>query len=148
MCDNIKQVADNPDAINATKRDMEKDSEEITQKFSKEYSAQKSSSPLLFLGVEDFENIEDNKQKNVFRSNVYEITNELAEMLISKNAKYGNSALEPKRIFSKASPVEQILVRLDDKLSRLANDAENEDEDIVADLLGYLVLLKIAKNKV
>jgi len=82
-----------------------------------------------------------------FKEEVYEITNALAEMLISKNVKYGSSALEPKRIFSKASPVEQILVRLDDKLSRMANDNANEDEDILEDLLGYIVLLKIAKGK-
>lgn len=39
-------------------------------------------------------------------------------MLLAKNAAYGNSALEPVRIFSKADPTEQIRVRIDDKLSR------------------------------
>ena len=67
-------------------------------------------------------------------------------MLIDKNKKYGNSALEPKRIFSKASTVEQILVRIDDKLSRVANQSDLEDEDVLSDLLGYIVLLKIAKK--
>jgi hypothetical protein len=43
----------------------------------------------------------------------------LCAMLLEKNAKYGNSALEPIRCFSRADPVEQIRVRLDDKLSRL-----------------------------
>ena len=85
------------------------------------------------------------KKTGDFKSEVYEITNALAEMLISKNIKYGNSALEPKRIFSKASPVEQILVRIDDKLSRMSN--QDEDEDVIEDLLGYLVLLKIAKKE-
>jgi len=66
-------------------------------------------------------------------------------MLISKNKKYGNSALEPKRIFSKASAEEQLLVRIDDKLSRMSN--QDEDEDVIEDLLGYLVLLKIARSK-
>ena len=82
-----------------------------------------------------------------FKEKVYEITNGLAEMLIDKNKKYGNSALEPKRIFSKASAVEQILVRIDDKLSRVANQSDLEDEDVLSDLLGYIVLLKIAKGK-
>jgi len=63
-------------------------------------------------------------------------------MLLTKNKKYGNSALDPVRIFSKASPKEQILVRLDDKLSRLANQQPNED--VVFDLMGYLVLLRIS----
>ena len=83
---------------------------------------------------------------NDFKEKVYEITNGLAEMLISKNIKYGNSALEPKRIFSNASPVEQILVRIDDKLSRMSNQDGTDDEDVIEDLLGYLVLLKIAKK--
>ena len=67
-------------------------------------------------------------------------------MLMDKNAKYGNSALEPVRIFSKANPVEQILVRIDDKLSRLRSAKSNEDEDVLLDLIGYLILLRVAKN--
>ena len=82
-----------------------------------------------------------------FAKQTYKITDALAEMLVEKNDKYGNSALEPKRIFSKSSAVEQILVRIDDKLSRMANQSDLEDEDVVEDLLGYLVLLKIAKSK-
>ncbi len=79
-----------------------------------------------------------------FKKQVHTITDSLANLLISKNKKYGNSALKPVRIFSKASTIEQILVRLDDKLSRLYNQDISEDEDVLEDLLGYLVLLKIA----
>lgn len=83
-----------------------------------------------------------------FKKQVYRETNELAEMLISKNKKYGNSALMPKRIFSKADVLEQIKVRIDDKLSRMSNQNEDEDEDVVGDLLGYLILLRIAKKAI
>lgn len=41
----------------------------------------------------------------------------IGEMLEEKNRMYGNSALEPLRIFSKAPPDEQLNVRIDDKLS-------------------------------
>ncbi len=71
---------------------------------------------------------------------------EIKDMLLAKNRAYGNSALEPLRIFSRASSVEQLLVRIDDKLSRIRNigiDA-SEGEDTVADLIGYLHLLRIA----
>lgn len=68
-------------------------------------------------------------------------------MLLAKNAAYGNSALEPVRVFSKASPVEQILVRLDDKLSRLAR-GRAAGEDVVQDLIGYLILLRVAEKAV
>lgn len=67
-------------------------------------------------------------------------------MLLKKNAAYGDSALAPVRLFSKASPVEQILVRLDDKLSRLARGSA-AGEDVVLDLIGYLVLLRIAQRR-
>ena len=66
----------------------------------------------------------------------------LAELLVDKNRKYGNSALEPVRIFSKANASEQIKVRIDDKLSRLARGTGVNDEDVVQDLLGYLILLR------
>lgn len=70
----------------------------------------------------------------------------LKEMLLDKNRKYGNSALVPIRIFSKASPVEQILVRLDDKLSRLRAAQGDDAEDVLGDLLGYLILLRVARR--
>lgn len=68
---------------------------------------------------------------------------ELCEMLLEKNRKYGNSALDPCRVFSTASTVEQLKVRIDDKLSRIRNRAGDEDEDALMDLAGYLILLMI-----
>ncbi len=73
------------------------------------------------------------------------IVDEIKELLLSKNRKYGDSALSPVRVFSKSDPLEQIRVRLDDKLSRLRNQAADEDEDVISDLIGYLVLYKIAQ---
>lgn len=70
----------------------------------------------------------------------------LRQVLIEKNRKYGNSALVPVRIFSKAAPVEQLRVRIDDKLSRLVQGSLDEDEDVELDLLGYLILLRIARQ--
>lgn len=70
----------------------------------------------------------------------------LRDMLLSKNAKYGNSALEPVRVFSKADSIEQIRVRIDDKLSRIMRGSGIEDEDVELDLIGYLVLLRIARQ--
>ncbi len=71
---------------------------------------------------------------------------EIKEMLLEKNRKYGNSALEPIRIFSKADSIEQIKVRIDDKLNRLLSGQMDEDEDVYLDLIGYLILLMIAKE--
>jgi hypothetical protein len=69
---------------------------------------------------------------------------EIRELLITKNLKYGNSALEPLGVFSKLSAKEGLLVRIDDKLKRIKNGRlEKDDEDVINDLIGYLVLLKI-----
>ena len=70
---------------------------------------------------------------------------DLRKFLIAKNRAYGNSALEPVRVFSKADPVEQIRVRIDDKLSRLLRGADC-GEDTEMDLLGYLTLLQVARR--
>lgn len=77
------------------------------------------------------------------------VCNEVKELLIEKNKKYGDSALNPSRIFSKANAVEQILVRIDDKLNRIQKGAGllANDEDVIMDLMGYLVLLKIALKR-
>ena len=64
--------------------------------------------------------------------------------LVEKNLKYGNSALEPVRIFSGADTVEQLLVRIDDKLSRMQRGSEFAGDDTTLDLIGYLILLRIA----
>jgi hypothetical protein len=69
----------------------------------------------------------------------------LANMLVAKNRAYGNSALDPLRVFSKAAREEQIRVRIDDKLSRLAR-GQAAGEDVELDLMGYFVLLRVARK--
>jgi hypothetical protein len=69
----------------------------------------------------------------------------LCELLLDKNRAYGNSALDPVRVFSRASMVEQLLVRIDDKLSRLSR-GHAAGEDVEQDLLGYLILLRVARR--
>ena len=50
-------------------------------------------------------------------------------------------------MFSSAEPTEQILVRMDDKLSRLKSRQADEDEDVMTDLLGYMILYKVAQHQ-
>jgi hypothetical protein len=83
-------------------------------------------------------------EHNFFAVQVGIALDEIRDMLISKNLKYGNSALEPLGVFSQLSAKEGLLVRIDDKLKRIKNGSlEKDDEDVVNDLIGYLVLLKI-----
>jgi hypothetical protein len=72
---------------------------------------------------------------------------DIKKMLLDKNSDYGNAALEPLRIHSKADPIEQIKVRLDDKLSRMINEGpKNFKEDTLKDYIGYLIFLLIAQR--
>ena len=83
------------------------------------------------------------------QADIQRICDSIKELLLQKNAKYGDSALEPVRCMSKSSAVEQILVRIDDKLSRISRGAGliGDDEDVITDLIGYFVLLKIALER-
>lgn len=71
----------------------------------------------------------------------------IREILLSKNRKYGDSALDPVRIFSRSDPDEQLRVRIDDKLSRIRSAQSDEDEDVDLDLIGYLILKRIARKR-
>ncbi len=83
--------------------------------------------------------------KNFFAVQVTQALDEIRDLLIAKNQKYGNSALEPLGVFSQLSAKEGLLVRIDDKLKRIKNGSlQKDDEDVVNDLIGYLILLKIS----
>ncbi len=75
------------------------------------------------------------------------VCSEIEKMLVDKNLAYGDSALDPVRIFSKATDIEQLLVRIDDKLSRFARGTDYPGDNDIDDLVGYLILLKIAKER-
>jgi hypothetical protein len=79
---------------------------------------------------------------------IAKICDDIRDLLLKKNRAYGNSALEPIRVFSKANSCEQILVRIDDKLNRIKQGANilSDDEDVLQDLIGYLILLKVWKE--
>lgn len=90
--------------------------------------------------LEDIENYTDTQKK------IKEICDEIAKLLIDKNKKYGNSALEPKNIFYKGNAENSILIRLDDKIGRIINSNDGIRTNDIVDIIGYLVLLLISKN--
>lgn len=66
-----------------------------------------------------------------------DIFDSLKSLLEYKNKQYGNSALQPMKVFSGKCKVGH---RIDDKLARVANSKELRTNDVV-DILGYLVLV-------
>ena len=68
----------------------------------------------------------------------------LACLLINKNVRYGNSALEPVSVFARGiTPEQRIAVRMDDKINRIVQGQGTQGgdgEDPRVDLAGYLLL--------
>ncbi len=70
---------------------------------------------------------------------------EVVDLLIEKNQSYGDSALNPAGIFASGNAVDNLCSRIDDKLMRINTQGFRcYGEDNVKDLIGYLILLKIA----
>jgi len=72
---------------------------------------------------------------------------EVRDLLIEKNAKYGNSALEPLGVFGSDDVEAGLGERIDDKLKRIQRGAADDDEDPLFDLIGYLILLLIHRDR-
>ena len=69
----------------------------------------------------------------------------ISDLLKEKNKAYGDTALNPTNVFSKLNATEAICARIDDKLARIGNKGINDEtEDTVDDLIGYLLLLKMS----
>ena len=71
---------------------------------------------------------------------------EIKRLLLEKNIAYGNSALSPISIFAKAGAQEGIANRIDDKLNRIKNNQTYVGDNDLDDLIGYLILYKIANQ--
>jgi hypothetical protein len=86
------------------------------------------------------------RDDNPEQRTIAEIGVEVVALLLRKNLRYGSSATNPIRVFSKLEPEAGIRVRLDDKLSRIRAGAADDDEDPILDTLGYLILLLVAQR--
>jgi len=76
---------------------------------------------------------------------IKEVGQEVIDLLIEKNESYGDSALKPAGIFATGNAVDNLSSRIDDKLMRIKSQGfRGYGEDNVKDLIGYLILLKIA----
>jgi hypothetical protein len=87
----------------------------------------------------------DNKDTKDY---IVEVGQEITNLLLEKNKAYGDTASKPPNIFSKLSPKEGILARIDDKLSRIKTVGLNDKtEDTLLDIIGYLILYRVQIKK-
>lgn len=101
--------------------------------------------------VNDHYSVPKLKDLTITQELIVEECDAVKDLLIQKNRDYGDSALQPNGVFSDADPVEGIRLRIDDKLKRIKNmrDRSMHDttEDTVQDLIGYLILLRVAERQ-
>ena len=73
---------------------------------------------------------------------IINIIDSMKDLLLYKNLKYGDSALSPNNIFYKGDSTNSILIRLDDKIGRIKNNADLTPRiNDVCDIIGYCILL-------
>lgn len=79
---------------------------------------------------------------------IVEVADGVRDLLLEKNEAYGDSALNPANIFSQGNAVDSLCARIDDKLMRIkSRGITDETEDTIQDLIGYLILLKVALSR-
>ncbi|MDR0676501.1 MAG: hypothetical protein LBF97_05630 [Elusimicrobiota bacterium] len=101
---------------------------------------------IVDMALNDLETseIEDEDEDQI---KIIKICDAMKELLLEKNKRYGSSALKPNHIFFKGDSTDSILIRLDDKISRIQNNKENKPRfNDVADIIGYCVLLLISMD--
>ena len=76
---------------------------------------------------------------------IVDVLDGMKDLLLYKNSKYGDSAINPKKIFYKGDSTNSILIRLDDKIGRvMSNPDEKPRVNDVCDIIGYCTLLLIS----
>lgn len=95
-----------------------------------------------------------NAAVNAINRDQYDIANmglNVVAMLLEKNAAYGSSVFNPISVFARGmDPLDQIHVRMDDKLARLKMGHEISDEsstDTIRDLAGYCIIELVARER-
>lgn len=93
----------------------------------------------------------ENEPLSESQKKIVEICDSMKDLLLYKNRKYGDSALNPNNVFYKGDSTNSIKIRLDDKIGRIKNCEETRIND-VCDIIGYSVLLlvsmEVSKNEI
>ena len=90
-------------------------------------------------GIDWTEKATDTQQK------IVDVLDGMKQLLLYKNKKYGDSAINPKKVFYKGDATNSILIRLDDKIGRVMSNTEDKPRvNDVADIIGYCTLLLVS----
>lgn len=109
---------------------------------------------IRFKNATSFQNFESYKRDGIFelikeesntQDKIQTLFENFKDFLQEKNKRYGDSVINPVKVFSKVEPTNKACIRLDEKLQRIINSEELRKND-VCDTFGYLALLMIDKG--
>lgn len=81
------------------------------------------------------------------QAKLIDVLDGMKNLLLYKNRKYGDSAINPKKVFYKGDSTNSILIRLDDKIGRVMSNPDDKPRvNDVADIIGYCTLLLVSMN--
>jgi hypothetical protein len=95
---------------------------------------------------QDEDDINVPKYTSEAQKKIFDTCMALAEFLVEKNKRYGNSALDPIRVFSKLDSEQGMLIRIDDKITRIYNNCDSPRKNDFVDMLGYIILLCVYRG--
>ena len=79
------------------------------------------------------------------QAKLVDVLDGMKNLLLYKNRKYGDSAINPKKVFYKGDSTNSILIRLDDKIGRVMSNPDDKPRvNDVADIIGYCTLLLVS----
>lgn len=91
------------------------------------------------------EYISEHEKLTESQKKIVEVCDSMKDLLLYKNQKYGDSALNPEPIFYKGNATNSILIRLNDKIGRIKNNTEELPRvNDVCDVIGYCTLLLVS----
>jgi predicted NAD-dependent protein-ADP-ribosyltransferase YbiA (DUF1768 family) len=80
------------------------------------------------------------------KDRIHELFKNFDEFLVEKNRRYGNSVGQKQGTFFKGGNLDGILIRMDDKLSRIRNNPGEPRRNDFMDLMGYIALYCCQKS--
>lgn len=87
------------------------------------------------------------EKATVTQRKIVDVLDGMKQLLLYKNQKYGDSAINPKKVFYKGDSTNSILIRLDDKIGRVMSNPDDKPRvNDVADIIGYCTLLLVSMN--
>ena len=96
-------------------------------------------------GKQMINEVDEEKSMSDSQERIKEIMGAMEDLLLYKNEKYGDSALNPNNVFYKGDSTNSILIRLDDKIGRVkSNPDEKPRVNDISDIIGYCTLLLIS----